>query len=293
MLLTGATGYVGTGIRHAVRASGHELVAVVRPGSASALAAEGIDVRVGDIADTDWLVDQLGDVDAAIHAASPGDATSGEFDSRVADAVVSAFAGTVKRYVHTGGLWSWGPSERIVETDPMDTPRIARWRADVERRVLDSEVKATVLSPGTLYGAAGGLTLLVAEPASGGEIRLIGDGSQHWSLIHRDDLGHLYVAILESRHLHDRVIGVSGEVMSVREMAVLAARGRRVVAESGDETRARFGRSFGDALLMDQRAVPARARSLPWVPRQATFRDFLSGLAKDRPLVAQEPTVHG
>jgi len=279
VLLTGATGYVGTGIRRALRAAGHDLVAVARSDLAGALADRGIDVRVGDIADTDWMVEQLRDVDAGVHAASPGDATSGEFDSRMVDAVVSAFAGTEKRYVHTGGLWSWGPSDRIVETDLMDTPRIAQWRVDIERRVLSSGVRATVVSPGTVYGAGGGLTRLVVEPGADGEFRLIGDGSQRWSLIHRDDLGRLYVAILEAEQLHERVIGVSGEVMSVSEMAVLAARGRDVVAETADETRARLGRSFGDALLMDQRAIPTRARELPWFPSHATLRDSLSALA--------------
>lgn len=289
MLLTGATGYIGTGVRRALRASGHDLVAVARPESAGTLADKGIEVRVGDIADTSWLVEQLREVDAAVHAASPGDATSGEFDSRMVDGVVLAFAGTEKRYVHTGGLWSWGPSDRIVETDLMDTPRIAQWRVDIERRVLSSEVRATVVSPGTVYGAGGGLTRLVLEPGADGEFRLIGDGSQRWSLIHRDDLGRLYVAILESERLHERVIGVSGEVMSVREMAVLVARGCDVVAETADETRARFGRSLGEALLMDQRAIPARARELPWLPSHATLRDSLSAFASAPP----EPGVNG
>ncbi len=49
-----------------------------------------------------------------------------------------------------------------------------------------------------------------------------------------------------------------------------------MVTESADETRTRLGVAFADALLLDQQADGAHARSLGWQPAGPALLDELS-----------------
>jgi len=71
-----------------------------------------------DLYDRPAVVSVLNDADAAVHTASPGDATSGDLDSAVADAAIEAFAGTGKAYVHISGAWIYGDNTAISEESP-------------------------------------------------------------------------------------------------------------------------------------------------------------------------------
>ena len=54
----------------------------------------------------------LRDADAAIHTASPGDATSADLDSAVVDAVIDALGDTGKPYLQISGAWVYGANTR-------------------------------------------------------------------------------------------------------------------------------------------------------------------------------------
>ena len=277
VLLTGATGYIGSHIRDALLQRGHEVVAVVRSHSnALKVAAYGAQPVLGDPTDRGWLVPNLENVDAAIHAASPNDRGSAQFDLAVGENMIEAFSGTAKPYLHTGGLWVWGSGQEISEDSVLNPPRIVAWRTPIERMLLDSDVVVTIPAPGTVYGANRGLTRLITRPDSDGLIRLVGDGSQHWSVIHVADLARLYVVLLERQEPLGYVIAASGESPTVRDIGCAAAIGRRVAAEPLDESRTRIGASLADALALDQRARAAKARGLGWAPTEIGLLEMLS-----------------
>src|SRR5947208_2121318 len=97
VLLTGATGYIGSNVLTALLAAGHEVLAVTRSESSAAQAtAAGATAVVHDLTDTPWLVEHLRGVDGAIHTAATWDAENPAFDGAVVDAVIQAFAGTAK-----------------------------------------------------------------------------------------------------------------------------------------------------------------------------------------------------
>lgn len=54
--------------------------------------------------------------------------------------------------------------------------------------------------PGLVYGHSGGLTqAYFVEPGrAAGAVPCIGDGSNHWALVHVDDLAELYVLALNA-----------------------------------------------------------------------------------------------
>ena len=107
-------------------------------------------------------------MDAAIHAASPSDATSADFDAAVASTVIDAFGDTAKPYLHTSGVWLWGSGDRLAETSPYAPPTMTAWRVDNERRLLESSVAVTIPAPGIVYGHGDGLAQMLVSDRDAG-----------------------------------------------------------------------------------------------------------------------------
>lgn len=273
VLITGGTGYIGSAVLRRLVDDGHEVEAVVRSStSAEAVSRAGAAALMHDVTDVDWLTRRLRSADAMIHTASPQDGGSAGFDDAVLDAVIAAYAGTPKPFLHTGGVWVWGDSDRITETSERRPAQLVAWRPARESRILDSAVRATVIAPAIVYGGGGGLTNLIVErpAADDGAVPLLGGGGQHWTTVHVDDLADLYLLALEHAPGGETYIGVSGENPTVREIAEAAFQpGTPLRAELPAATRAWLGEAFADALMLDQQATGATARSaLGWSPRR-------------------------
>jgi nucleoside-diphosphate-sugar epimerase len=277
VLLTGGTGYIGSVVLSELRLAGHTVTAVVRSErAAEQVTAAGATPVQGDLTDRAWLTELLRGVDGAIHTASPGDASSPAFDRAVVAAAVEAFTGTSKPYVHTSGLWIYGSGAGLGEDSPLNPPALTAWRPAVEAEVLDSALVASIVVPAVVYGHRGGLPNLVVDgPRDGsGRLVLLGDGTQHWGVVHVDDLAVLYVAVLESGRALGRVLGVTDENPTVRDLG--EATGADVVGEPVAATRERLGEAFADALLLDQQfALGAKAVALGWSPQGPTLVDDL------------------
>src|SRR5438034_1345460 len=79
VVLTGATGFVGSHVLADLYKHGHEVTALVRDDAqADTVAARGATPVVVDLYDRPAVTRLLGDADGAIHTASPGDATSAD-----------------------------------------------------------------------------------------------------------------------------------------------------------------------------------------------------------------------
>ena len=95
-------------------------------------------------------------------------------------------------YIHTGGVWVYGDTDGVADEDaPQHPPAIVAWRAANERAVLDAGGR--LIMPGLVYGHDGGL-----DPAFFGDARIIGDGANHWPLVHVEDIADLYVRALDA-----------------------------------------------------------------------------------------------
>jgi nucleoside-diphosphate-sugar epimerase len=284
ILLTGATGFIGSTILRRLVADDHHVTALVRSDdSAHAVGDMGATPLLGDITDTDWLTAQIASSDGAVHTASPGDATSPDVDRAIAAAATRAFAGAGKPYVHTSGIWIFGTGDAITESSPLDPPPLVAWRDSVEQIVLNAEaVRGIVVVPAIAYGRGTGIpALLAGAPVTdAGELTVLGDGRQHWPTVHVDDLADLYVRALRQGAGGHRYIGASGANPTVRELAEAAAGAaglRGVRAEGVAQSRARLGEAFADALLLDQQASGSRARDeLGWSPAGPSLVEELS-----------------
>lgn len=278
ILLTGGTGYIGSALLRALTARGHQVTAAVRSAEAAeTVRAAGAHPEIGDLADAAWV--------EGLAAAAAGVAHTAELGPDGDDAWLDALLPTLERsgapYVHTGGVWSWGDNLDISEDAPLAPPALTAWRGAREERVLALATTA-VLSPAIVHGGGGGIPngVIAGSRDRDGAVTLVGDGSQHWATVHVDDLAGLYVLALEQR-VTGRVVAASGHNPTVREIGEAAAGpGGTVRAESADDTRARLGTAFADALLLDQAAYGSRARSLGWTPTRPALLDELRGAAR-------------
>jgi nucleoside-diphosphate-sugar epimerase len=271
ILLTGGTGYIGSTILDRLIAANHQVTAIVRSEKSSLQVQDaGATGVIGDLFDAHWLATELAQHDAAIHTAAGGERDA-ELNDAVIDAAIKAFGGTDKPFIHTGGIWIYGNNSSISETDELQAPAITAWRLAGEKRLLESNVKASVIQPGIVYGHGQGIPAMLAP--HDGTLTLFGGGGQHWTTVHVDDIADLYVLALENAPGGEAYVGVSGQNPTVRELGEAVT--PNVTPESDEATLARLG-AFGEALLLDQQASGKKARGLGWTPSRPSLIEELS-----------------
>jgi len=273
--ITGATGFIGSHILAELQAHGHEVTALVRDDAQSdAVAARGATPAVVDLYDRPAVVKVLSAADGAVHTASPGDATSADLDSAVADAAIEAFDGTGKPYLHISGIWIYGANTAITEDSPFDAPAMVSWRAPIEQRVLAaSGMRGVVIVSSVAYGDGGGGVpgVLLGSPRDpAGNLVMLGTGQQHWSTVHVADLADFFRRVLESDSAQGYYVvgnGLNPTVVELTEAAAVATGAPGATSGSDEEARARLGDYFAEVLLLDQGTAASRARSeLGWRP---------------------------
>ena len=282
VVLTGATGFIGSHILTDLHKHGHEVTAVVRDDAqAAVVAARGAIPAVVDLYDRPTLAALLAGADGAIHTASPGDATSADLDSAVVDAVTEAFAGTGKPYLQIGGVWVYGDNTSITEESAYDAPPMVAWKAPIEQRVLEATgMRGVVIVSSVAYGDGGGALpgLLLGSPRDeAGRLVMVGSGQQHWSTVHAADLADFFRRVLEDDSARGRYVignGLRPTVAELTEAAAVAVGAAGAVPGSEQEARARVGDYFAEVLLIDQATDAARARAeLDWHPSHPSLTD--------------------
>jgi len=282
VVLTGATGFIGSHVLAELYKHGHEVTALVRDDvQADTVAARGATPVVVDLYDRTAVATLLGRADGAIHTASPGDATSANLDSAVVDAVIDAFGGTGKPYLQISGLWIYGANPSITEASPFNAPAMVAWKEPIERRVLDAAgMRGVVIVSSVAYGDGGGGIpgLLLGSPRDdAGNLIMLGTGQQHWSTVHAADLADFFRRVLEDESAHGRYVignGVHPTVAELTQAAAVAAGAPGAVPGSDDEARGRLGDYFAEVLLLDQGTDAARARAeLGWSASHPSLAD--------------------
>src|ERR1700733_15862353 len=285
--LTGSSGFIGSHVLTELVTHGHEVTALVRgEEDAIAVAAQGASANVVDLYDQAAVVNLLVDLDGSIHTASPGDATSADLDSAMADAVIEAFSGTGKPHIQISGLWVYGANTAITEDSPHNAPPMVAWKEAIERRLFSAEgLRAIVPVSGSAYGDAGGGIpgLLLGSPRDdAGNLIMIGEGRQHWATVHVADLADFFRLALEQDSAHGYYAvgnGLASTVAELTEAAAVAAGAPGAVPGSDTEARSRLGDYFAEVLLLDQGTQATRARvELGWKPSHlGLIEEFRTG----------------
>ncbi len=287
VVLTGATGFVGSHVLTELRHHGHDVTAPVRDArQADIVAGHGATPVMVDLYDSAQVASVLREADGAIHTASPGDATSAQMDSAVADAAIDAFGGTGRPYLHISGEWIYGDNRAINEESPIEAPAMVAWKVPIERKVLGAPgMRGTVVVASTAYGDGGGGMpgILLGSPRDdAGNLIMLGTGQQHWSTVHVADLADFFRRALEDESASGRYVvgdGSDPTVAELTEAAAIPAGAPGAVPGSAAEARTRLGDAFAEVLLLDQGTDAVRAREeLGWSPSHPDLvEDFRHG----------------
>jgi nucleoside-diphosphate-sugar epimerase len=278
ILVTGATGYIGRAVAAELNRRGHTIVGTARSAAAeAALAACGHEAVRCDLRELEMLGRTARACDATVHTAATQDFDMGPVEQAAVRAMLTALAGTGAAFVYTSGVWVYGsapPDETLDEDSPPDPVPIFAWRPPLESEVLAGAamgIRAIVIRPGMVYGRGGGPLNQFASMAENGVPRYIGDGENHWSLVHVDDLAVLYALALERAPAGTLLNGVAGPPLRVRDLAEAASEGAGFeappvpwpVADAALE----LGTDDADGVTRDHRISGERARTLlGWDP---------------------------
>lgn len=230
ILLTGASGYLGSRIATRLLAQGHEVTGLVRrEGSAP----DGVQELVGDLARPQDWTDAVREADATIHTAF-GHAE--DFADAVAtergafDAMLGALRpeGTLIATSAAGVLGDTGPVPALDDA-PISADFPPRIRGFVEDRVRaavpDGPRLIAMRLPVLVYGDGGSPFVpgLIEAARRDGVSRIVGDGTNRLSSVHVDDAADAYVAALD-RGRARTVYNVAAETVTGRDLAEAVAR---------------------------------------------------------------------
>jgi nucleoside-diphosphate-sugar epimerase len=285
VFVTGGSGYIGQATIRSLRRRGHDVTALVRgERAAEVVAGLGATPVTGTLRDLDVLASAAADADGAIHLAQERGPRVREIDAGASGAIQDGIG--AGPYVHTGGAWVYGNTNGLVGEDaPQSPPSVVAWRFDNEKRVLSRVAnggRPVLIMPGIVYGHGAGLIeqFFTGPARTRHAVRIIGDGSNHWSLVHVDDVAELYALALDAP-AGSVYAGVAVSDFTVAQIAEAVSRAAgcagRVESVTLEQAREEMG-PIADAFALDQQVSSARARDqLGWNPPN---RDVLREIAE-------------
>jgi nucleoside-diphosphate-sugar epimerase len=277
IFLTGGSGYIGSAVAQRLKKAGHDVLALVRSEEkGKALKEAGIKLVVGDLASPAGYSAAAYGRQAFVHTAIDYERETAELDRKTIQAARDLLSGQVgATFIYTSGCWVYGPTETVAdESAPLKPPRASAWRPANEQLALGQTkdgIRAAVVRPAIVYGGSGGIpAMFFASALKSGAAQMVGDGRNHWPLVHVDDLAELYVRLVERAPAGSIYNGADPSQLTQREVAEAASRaagkGGKVQETPPD------GSPYHEALMLDQRISSEKARNdLDWRPRHQSF----------------------
>jgi nucleoside-diphosphate-sugar epimerase len=287
VFVTGASGGIGSAVVSELIAAGHRVVGLTRSDAAAATVSRlGGEPLRGDIADVEVLHKAAGDTDGVIYLAfnhdftGVGDAIGDE--ARAVATLGEALAGTGKPLVLANGTPAV-PGRPSTEDDPfaIEGPVAGRGHTGravielAERGVRSSVVRLprSVHDAGGRYGFAG---ILIQAAQRNGVSAYVGDGTQRWPAVHRDDAARLFRLALEQAPPGSVLHAVGDEGDPMRAIAEVI--GRRLGVGVEPAPAESFG-PLGAIFAADQPSSSALTRQrFGWNPAgPSLLEDLASG----------------
>jgi nucleoside-diphosphate-sugar epimerase len=242
VLVTGASGWIGSAVVPELLAAGHQVVGLARSDrSAAALVAAGAQALTVTIDDLDVLKDAAAESDGVIHLAFRHDiAFSGDFqgaadsDRRAVETFAEVLAGSDRPLVIASGTLGVAPGQLATERDGHGSsaamfggPAGRQATAEFVLSLADRGVRSTVVRlPPTNHGDGdnGFMATLVGIARAKGVSGYIGDGVNRWPAVHRLDSARLFANAFDKAPAGTTLHAVAEEGVPVRDIAEVIGR---------------------------------------------------------------------
>jgi nucleoside-diphosphate-sugar epimerase len=247
ILVTGATGFVGSAVARRLTQQGHTVLGLSRSvGAAARVEAAGLTPVHGDFGDPATLAEPASQVDAVVSTASIGqvEGTADGFtkDRDAVAAMTAALRDLGKPFIFTSGSAIFGvftkgeaSPTKFEENHPVPLPPSIfappeagvpqpliegfsgsmAPRAETEMAVLKAtDIRGIVIRPGLIYGEGKGYDLpnLIALARKHSAAPYLGAGGVRQGFVHIDDLVDLYMLALERGPAGSMLHAVTDEV---------------------------------------------------------------------------------
>jgi nucleoside-diphosphate-sugar epimerase len=268
VLITGHAGYIGSVMAPLAMAAGHEVVGFdtgFYSGCDFGPGPEPITELGGDLREV--RSEQLRGFDAIVHLAALSNDPLGSIDPEVTYEInfeasvrlaLAAKAAQVPRFLFASSCSLYGKAgdAALDETAPLGpiTPyaETKAWFERALRPMADDTFSPTYLRNATAHGVSprlrGDLVVhnLVGSALTTGEVLIKSDGSPWRPLIHVEDIGRAFLAVLEAPRelVHDQAFNVGRDdqnfqVRDIANVVAAAVPGSKVVYAPGGEPDAR------------------------------------------------------
>ncbi len=155
VVVTGATGFIGSRVREALMTAGAEVTAIVR--SREGARAVGSGTRIAALKDTSAMTGALAGADALCHLAYDMRGGLAENLDTFEGVLAAAKAAGVGRIVHASSVVVYDdwPGQDLREDSPAESPGGGAYRQAkiaMETRLMSGDMSAAILQPTLVYG---------------------------------------------------------------------------------------------------------------------------------------------
>ncbi len=305
VFITGATGYIGFSVAQAFRRAGHQVWGLTRNAAkATVLAQQEIRPVIDSLQQPDSYKAIAERCTALIHCAADYQNDWAALDRQTIETLLAASQRGLqpKTLVYTSGSWVYGDTSGRMVDETAATVQfvIGAHRPDIEHLLLSSTyVRGLVIRPAMVYGKRGGMTAAwFAEAVRDKALNIPGNGRNHMSMVHVEDLAQGYVRAVESKAKGEIFNFADQSRSTLRDLATAAARAAGFTGQVQFMPLSLAAKRMGldsEAYALDLLVNADKAhRLLGWEPRHYLFIDEADTYFKawqawqDHPFVAAQ-----
>jgi nucleoside-diphosphate-sugar epimerase len=290
IFVTGASGFVGTAVVQELIRSGHEVLGLARSEAAAhQLQQAGAAVHIGDLAQPATLLAAVEEADAVIHIGFIHDFTRFaemcQLDAQVIETIGDALVGTDKPFLVTSAIGVIAQQGIITENDVASdgpTPRVATEKA-ADAVAAKGVGVAVIRLPLVVHDAGdqnGFVPALIRIAQAKGTSAYIGEGTNLWPAVHRQDAALLYRLVLENNQkvgARYHAVAENGIPFQLIAQTIALRLDIPAVSITKEETAAHFG-WFAHFAQFDRHASGELTQQiLSWQPQHPTLMEDLAG----------------